>query len=95
MRKIKHLIFQVPTSAWVLAHMGNYEQVCPATERHYDVRQIAEIWGLGKDLTRELFRDEPGVVRITRPETRKKRGYVTLRIPQSVMDRVHLRLTKV
>jgi len=51
------------------------------------------MWGLSNDLTRDIFRHEPGVLRIDRPETRKKRGYLSIRIPQSVVDRVHLRLT--
>ena len=65
-----------------------------ATERHYTVREVAELWGISQDLVRDVFRQEPGVLRIERPETRKKRGYATIRIPQSVMERVHLRLTK-
>jgi hypothetical protein len=51
------------------------------------------MWGLSNDLTRDIFRDEPGVLRIDRPETRKKRAYLTIHIPQSVVARVHLRLT--
>ena len=66
----------------------------PALERHFTVKEVAEMWGISQDLVRDVVRDEPGVLRIERPETRKKRGYATVRVPQSVMERVHLRLTK-
>lgn len=67
----------------------------PAMETHYTVQDVAKLWKMSADLAREIFRDVPGVLRVTRPETRKKRRYDTLRIPQSVLDRVHLERTKV
>lgn len=66
-----------------------------ASERHYSVLEVAELWKLCPDSVRAIFKNTPGVIRINRPATRKKRKYVTLRIPQSVLDRVHLNLTKV
>lgn len=66
----------------------------PALERHYTVAQIAELWGWSETKVREVFRDEPGVLqtqlRTLRP---RKRQNVSLRIPESVMLRVHDRLS--
>jgi transcriptional regulator GlxA family with amidase domain len=56
-------------------------------ERHYTVTEIAELWRVSTDTVRRLFEDEPGVIVIFKfkPGTRP---YRTLRIPQSVVDRV-------
>jgi len=60
-------------------------------ERHYAVAEIAEMWNLSVDKVRELFEKEPGVLGERSP--RHKRRYVTLRIPQTVVERVHSRLS--
>jgi hypothetical protein len=62
-------------------------------ERHYSPSELAELWGLSSDTIRRLFEDEPGVVTIGERNPRRKRRYVTLRIPQSVAARVHRRLS--
>jgi hypothetical protein len=62
-------------------------------ERHYAVTEIAEMWNLSADKVRELFENEPGVLVIGERSPRHKRRYVTLRIPQSVLERVHRRLS--
>src|SRR5467141_2722895 len=62
-------------------------------ERHYAVTEIAELWNLSPDKVRELFQNEPGVLVIGERSPRRKRRYVTLRIPQSVLERVHSRLS--
>lgn len=41
---------------------------------------------------RRLFRDEPGVLRIGNPYSRLKRGYEVLRVPESVVVKVHEKL---
>jgi hypothetical protein len=61
-------------------------------ERHYTVAEIAEILQLSRDVIRKLFEREPGVLVIGGDETRSKRGYHTLRIPESVAVRVYRRL---
>ena len=61
-------------------------------ERHYAVAEIALMWNLSTDKVRDLFQDEPGVLVIGRRNPRKRR-YVTLRIPESVVERVHSRLS--
>jgi AraC-like DNA-binding protein len=65
-----------------------------AFEQHYTVQEIAEQWHLSEKVVRNLFRDELGVIKIDSPERRFKRGYCTLRIPESVVQRVHARLGK-
>jgi hypothetical protein len=62
-------------------------------ERHYAVTEIAEMWNLSADKVRELFEHEPGVLVIGEQHSRHKRRYVTLRVPQSVVERVHHRLS--
>jgi hypothetical protein len=68
--------------------------VLRATERHYSVAEIAEMWNLSPSAVRKLFQEEPGVLALGEPRPRfgRRRGKVTLRIPQSVLERVHRRL---
>ncbi len=61
-------------------------------ERHLKVNEIAQMWGCSRETIRRLFQDEPGVVRIGHEETRFRRRYTCLRIPESVMRSVHRRL---
>lgn len=58
-------------------------------ERHYTVAEIADIWSLSREVIRKWFEGEPGVLVLGNDGTRSKRGYHTLRIPESVMERVH------
>jgi hypothetical protein len=62
-------------------------------ERHYAVTEIAEMWNLSPDKVRELFEKEPGVLVLGERSPRHKRRYVTLRIPKTVLERVHSRLS--
>jgi hypothetical protein len=64
-----------------------------ALERHYKVTDLAELWGMSAKLVRKIFAAEPGVLKIDRPELRNKRGYCSLRIPESVAVSVHKRLS--
>jgi hypothetical protein len=64
----------------------------PALERHYTCHELAELWNLAPDTIRALFRDTPGVLKINRPERRNKRGYTSLRIPESVAQKRHAEL---
>jgi hypothetical protein len=66
----------------------------PALERHYSVNEIAKSWGLSGNTIRRIFEKEPGVIEWGTTESRFSRGYRTLRIPESVMLRVHRRLRK-
>lgn len=65
-----------------------------ALERHYTVAEIAEFWGWSDDKVRSVFRDEPGVLLSKHRTLRaRKRQNVMLRIPESVVLRVHARLS--
>ncbi len=63
-------------------------------EKHYAPADLAKAWGLSAEKVRQLFRMEPGVMRLP-GKGDGDRSYVTLRIPQSVAVRVHTRLTAV
>lgn len=65
-----------------------------AIEKHYSVQELAEIWNLSEDTIRRLFRQEPGVIKINATPGRRTRSYIVLRLPQSVVMRVHERLRK-
>jgi hypothetical protein len=64
-----------------------------AHEIHYKPREIAEIWGWSVKTVIRTFRDEPGVLKIERPETRSKRRYSQISVPESVLIRAHQRLS--
>ena len=69
-------------------NVHNREFTVKAEERHYAVREIMELWGLSRRTVTRLFENEPGVLVLGHAETRTKRRHLTLRIPQSVMERV-------
>jgi len=54
-------------------------------------QQVAKMWGLGVDIIRRIFENLGGVVKIVSPERLHKRRYTILRIPVSVLRRVHRR----
>jgi hypothetical protein len=64
----------------------------PACEPHFSVKEVAALWSLSKDAVRDIFRHEDGVLAIGTIRTRGKRQYLTLRIPASVLERVHRKL---
>jgi len=61
----------------------------------YTVSQLAEEWGFSTDKIRELFRNEPGVLKLKdeNASKKRKRNYLTLRIPPEVAQRVKRRLS--
>jgi hypothetical protein len=67
------------------------ENVVPA-ERHYAVIEVAEMWHLSPDKVRDIFVHEPDVLVLGDRNPRHKRRYLTLRIPHTVLLRVHTRL---
>ena len=67
----------------------------PIAEHHLTVRQVAAILNLSDDKVRRMFQDEPGVLVIGDPGMKSKRKYTTLRIPESVLNRVLRRLSNV
>jgi len=62
-----------------------------ATEKHFNVAEVAELWGIGENTVRRMFEDTPGVLRISMPTLTKRRHKpkVTLRIPLSLLERTH------
>ncbi len=65
-----------------------------AADRHYTPAEVAALWSLDVETIRRLFQDEPGVVVLQSPAKRGRRPYKTIRIPQSVLERVHRRLQR-
>jgi hypothetical protein len=64
-----------------------------AGERHYTPEEIADLWRFDVKTIREMFRNEAGVLKFGKPASRSRRTYTTLRIPESVMQRVYRRMT--
>ena len=64
-----------------------------ATETHYRVKELAELWGFAPNTIKRLFAFEPGVIRIGGAGIERRR-YVSISIPESVALRVHERLGK-
>jgi len=62
-----------------------------AEEKHYRAKDLAELWGFSASTIINLFRDEPGVLKLA-SATGERRRYVTLSIPESVATRVRQRL---
>jgi hypothetical protein len=60
----------------------------------YTVKEIARRWKLSDGFVRDIFRDHPEVMRFPRPETRRKRPYMTLRIPHRTSMQVEANHTK-
>jgi hypothetical protein len=83
-----------PASGSTEASKAKSKRTRPAAG-DYTVRQLAEEWGFSADKIRELFRNEPGVLKLKDENAAKKRkrSYVTLRIPPEVAQRVKRRLS--
>lgn len=60
-----------------------------ALERHYTVLEVSKMWHISHMTVRRLFEREPGVMIFGSDETRFKRKRTTMRIPESVLLRVH------
>lgn len=63
-----------------------------AIEKHYRVRELATLWGFSANTVIRIFDGEPGVIRLESCSGRRK--YATLSIPESVVLRVHERLSQ-
>ena len=77
------------------AHSAPVSAALSFAERHYLVAEIAALWNLSSDAVRKLFQDEPGILVLGDQGSPHKRRYTTLRIPESVLQRVYRRMTKV
>ena len=65
------------------------------SERHFSVAEVADLWNLSQDFVRRIFQKEPGVLVFSGQVSGRTRRYTTLRIPESVVQRVHRRLANV
>jgi hypothetical protein len=64
-----------------------------ALERHYSVAEIAELWSVSACTVRRMFENEPGVLSWGKEErVGWHRRYRSMRIPESIMIRIHERL---
>jgi hypothetical protein len=64
-------------------------------EKHFSPADLAKAWGVSAETVRQIFREEPGVLRLGSGGNKQTRSYVSLRIPQSVAVRVHARLSAI
>jgi hypothetical protein len=60
-----------------------------AFERHYSVKEIAEMWNISANTARRIFRGQPGVIEIGVDETRYGRPRKVLRIPERIVLKLH------
>ncbi len=78
-----------------IVRMGDFQSETTILDRHFSVQELASAWNLSEKSVRRMFENEPGVFRpLESAETRFCRGYCTLRIPQTVAERVYLRSTR-
>jgi transcriptional regulator GlxA family with amidase domain len=63
-----------------------------SVENHYSVPELAKLWQLSEKTIRRMFEKEPGVIVWGVAESRFRRRYRTLRIPATVVLRVHRQL---
>jgi hypothetical protein len=63
-----------------------------ALERHYTAAEVAKLWNISPDTVRSLFRHTHGVLKIAQPARRGKRGYISIRIPETVLLKRHAEL---
>lgn len=71
--------------SWAVANAIN--------ETYNTPKELAERAKLHESTIRKMFMDEPGVVRIGHAARGRKQQYFTLRIPESVVQRVFGRMT--
>lgn len=57
-------------------------------QRHFHVRELAELWGISPNTARRWFENEPDVLKITIGYRWGKDHKVCLRIPEGVAERV-------
>jgi hypothetical protein len=63
-----------------------------ALEKHYTVGEIAKRWHLDYKTVRKEFENETGVLSFGPGERRFKRSHISMRVPETVMVRVHRRM---
>jgi len=64
-----------------------------SADRHYSVAEVSAMWNLSQDAVRKIFQNEPGVLVLGGQGSTHTRRYTTIRIPDSVLQRVYRRMT--
>lgn len=59
-------------------------------EKHYTIKQVAELLQISRDKVRKMVMHEPGVLRIA-PEGKPKPRQYLYRIPESALQRISRR----
>jgi hypothetical protein len=62
-------------------------------ERHFSPAELGELWNLSADTVRRMFESESGVLVFENPVRSSSRRFRTLRIPESVAQRVYSRFS--
>jgi hypothetical protein len=82
-----------------MPEIGTPSQLTPANtaecEHHFTAKEVAEAWNLSQDTIYRLFANEPGVLILATEKKKYRRTRRTLRIPESVKNRVYRRLQNV
>lgn len=63
-----------------------------ATEKHYTIAEVAELWNLSWSTVRRMLEKETGIVVWGNAGDNKRKRYQTVRIPESVLQRIHNRM---
>lgn len=74
--------------------MSEEKTLSVALDRHLSIAEIAQQWGVSKDTVRRHFERVPGVLRLGHVETKTKRRYITVRVPERIVRAQHALLTK-
>jgi hypothetical protein len=63
----------------------------PGIEKHFSPQEVAVLWGMSVRSVIRMFETEPGVIRISMPRRlgSSQSMRATLRIPASVVNRMH------
>jgi len=87
--------FQIGVKTGTMAEQSPQAPDVPTSqERHFSPKELGDLWGFSADTIRRWFLKEPGVL-VLNDGTHSKRRYRSIRIPASVAERFHRRLTKV
>lgn len=79
-------------TATKLAEVPRHEAESRMCERHFSPAELAEQWNLSEDTVRRIFERESDVLIFENPERGSSRRRRTMRIPESVAERVYRRL---
>jgi hypothetical protein len=76
-------------TATKLVQVSTREAESRMHERHYSPAELGELWNLSTDTVRRMFENEHGVLAFENPVRSSSRRFRTLRIPESVAERVY------